>query len=128
MSAIAQQTSSKHYISERKIISDLHVLFNASAAGGSRVSDKAVVYSAEAFADFFDYQSFGDMHQAIYSKELEGVQIFKGLQMGKYRFFYVSADSNAVYGFYSAHDKFFQELMREERALNNHYFLEECVA
>lgn len=128
MNAIAQQTSSKHYVSERKIISDLHVLFNASSAGGARVSDKAVVYSAEAFADFFDYRAFGDMHQAVYSQELEGVQIFNGLQMGKYRFFYVSRDSNAVYGFYSAHDKFFQELMREERALNNHYFLEERAA
>lgn len=128
MSAITQQTSSRHYISERKIISDLHVLFNASVAGGARVSDKAVVYSAEAFADLFDYRSFGDMHQAIYNQELEGVQIFKGLQMGKYRFFYVSQDSNAVYSFYSAHDKFFQELMREERAMNKHYFLEECVA
>lgn len=128
MNAITQQASSRHYISERKIISDLHVLFNASVAGGARVSDKAVVYSAEAFADLFDYRNFGDMHQAVYCHELEGVQIYKGLQMGKYRFFYVSKDSNAVYGFYSAHDKFFQELMREERALNNHYFLEECVA
>lgn len=128
MGAIAQQTSLKHYISERKIISDLHVLFNASVAGGARVSDKAVVYSAEAFADFFDFRKFGDMHQAIYSQELGGVQIHKGLLMGKYRFFYVSQDSNAVYGFYSAHDKFFQELMREERALNNHYFLEERAA
>lgn len=128
MGAIAQQTSSKHYISERKIISDLHVLFNAASAGGARVSDRAVIYSAEAFASFFDYREFGNMHQAVYSQDLEGVQIFKGLQMGKYRFFYVSADSNAVYGFYSAHDKFFQELMREERALNNHYFLEECAA
>ncbi|HHA2980548.1 TPA: hypothetical protein ACOFDS_003266 [Stenotrophomonas maltophilia] len=128
MSAIAQQASSRHYISERKIISDLHVLFNASAAGGARVSDRAVVYSAEAFAEFFDYRKFGDMHQAIYSQELEGVQIHRGLQMGKYRFFYVSKDSSAIYCFYSAHDKFFQELMREERAMNNHYFLEECVA
>ncbi len=127
MGAITQQASSKHYISERKIISDLHVLFNASVAGGARVSDKAVVYSAEAFADFYDNRQFGDMHQAVYSQELEGVQIYKGLQMGKYRFFYVSADSNAVYCFYSAHDKFFQELMREERAMNNHYFLEECA-
>jgi len=128
MSAIAQQVSSRYYISERKIISDLHVLFNASVAGGARVSDKAVVYSAEAFADFFDFRKFGDMHQAIYSQELEGVQIHKGLLMGKYRFFYVSQDSSAVYGFYSAHDKFFQELMREERAMNNHYFLEERAA
>ncbi len=128
MNAITQQASSRHYISERKIISDLHVLFNASVAGGARVSDKAVIYSSEAFAHFFDYRAFGDMYQAVYSQELDGVQIFKGLQMGKYRFFYVSKDSNSVYCFYSAHDKFFQELMREERAMNNHCFLEKCVA